>query len=101
MVIVYRPTTIPDEKPVLQIILSPTCPHCRVAYNDIFDNLDILSDEYYLNVVYVGNINAQEMNIKGVPTFILYKNGIETTRVVGFSDTTTLITQLERHGVTN
>ncbi len=84
-----------SDKSVLQIILSPDCPHCQIANSDIFKNLDILSDKYTLNLIYVGNIDSQKLHIVGVPTFILYKDGIEINRVVGFLNTTTLIQELE------
>ncbi len=84
-----------SDKSVLQIILSPDCHHCQIANSDIFKNLDILSDKYTLNLIYVGNIDSQKLHIVGVPTFILYKDGIEINRVVGFLNTTTLIQELE------
>lgn len=90
-----KDTPINSFKPQLQIILSPDCMHCQIANTDIFKNLDILSDKYTLNPIYVGNIDMQQLKIVGVPTFILYKGGVEVKRVVGFSNTTTLIEQLE------
>lgn len=90
-----KDTPINLFKPQLQIILSPDCMHCQIANTDIFKNLDILSDKYTLNPIYVGNIDMQQLKIVGVPTFILYKGGVEVKRVVGFSNTTTLIEQLE------
>ncbi len=84
-----------SDKPILQIILSPDCYHCQLANTDIFKNLDILSDKYTLNLIHVDNIDSQKLDIIGVPTFILYKNGLEINRAVGFLNTTTLIQELE------
>lgn len=86
---------IDTNKPLLLMIFSPSCPHCQAANTDIFTNLDILSKKYTLNPIYVGNIDSQKLHIIGVPTFILYKNGIEVKRAVGFLNTTTLIQDLE------
>lgn len=88
--------TFVSDKPVLQIILSPECSHCQIANADIFKNMEVLSNKYTLNPIYVGNIDGQKLKIIGVPTFILYKNGIEVKRAVGFSNTSTLMQELEK-----
>jgi len=72
------------------------CAPCRVmapVLNDVADNLT--------GNLHVGKVNieqyqslAQKFKVRSIPTFILFKNGIEVKRFVGMKDREFLIKQI-------
>lgn len=72
------------------------CAPCRVmapVLNDVADNLT--------GNLHVGKVNieqyqslAQRFKVRSIPTFILFKNGIEVKRFVGMKDKDFLIQQI-------
>ncbi len=82
----FEKEVLKSKKPVLVYFFAPWCGPCKLAGPVI----DELADEYKGKVV-IGKVNvdeekelAQKYNVMGVPTVIMFKDGKEAERKVGF-----------------
>lgn len=76
---------IQSDLPVLVDFWAPWCPPCRA----VAPVLDELAGEYD-GRIRIAKVNTEEdqkqahkYNVQGIPTMILFKNGVEVDRVVG------------------
>lgn len=74
-----------DSKLILIEFYSPKCPHClqmKAALKEIASNYKQQIDTYKVNVLKLNKL-AQEYNIEGLPTFVLFTNNKELDRISG------------------
>ena len=83
----YQQEVLEADRPVLVDFGAPWCGPCVM----IAPVIEQLADEYQDKVVFV-QLNVDEnpdtpgkLGIRGIPTLILYMNGAEAERLVGFA----------------
>jgi thioredoxin 1 len=72
------------------------CAPCRVMAPVLNDVADSLTGNLHVGKVNIEQYQslAQKFKVKSIPTFILFKNGIEVKRFVGMKDREFLIQQI-------
>jgi len=95
----YFKDIINQSKPVLVDFTASWCGPCKVqapildsVKGEIGDKASIIKIDVDKNPK-----AAQSMNIQGVPTLILFKNGKQLWRKSGVSDKGTLVALLQQH----
>ncbi len=82
----FKSSVLDSKTPVLLDLWGPSCPPCR----QLAPVLQKLAREY-AGRIKVAKLNVEEQSatvgqfgIRGIPTLILFRNGKETARTVGF-----------------
>ncbi len=90
---------ISGDKPVLVDFTASWCGPCKAqspileqVKNEVGDTAKIIKIDVDKNPVV-----AQSMNVTGVPTLMLYRNGKQIWRRSGVSDKATLLSLLQQH----
>lgn len=93
----FSTKVLQSKQPVLVDFYSPTCGPCR----RLSPTISTLADEFAgRSVIAKVNVNAlpdlaQQFRITGVPAVLIYVNGQEVTRIVGYNSIDVYARQLE------
>jgi thioredoxin 1 len=90
-----------NPKPVMVMVGASYCPPCKfmkplfaALKKEWADRVPM----FYLDVDDEGNKEfAQENDVKAMPTFILFKEGVEVTRLVGRQPERAMVATLTEH----
>ena len=78
----FEKRVLADKEHILVDFFSPTCQPCRMLDNKVFPQLTDL------NIVKVNAVDcpelAQKYKINAVPALIMFKNGEEVSRKLGY-----------------
>jgi len=83
----FEQHVIQADQPVLVDFYSPTCPPCRKLGPTIEKLSDQYKDKAVVVKVNVDNLPelAQKYGISSIPAVILFSNGQETQRIIGYN----------------
>ena len=99
----YEQEVLNTDIPVLIDFSAEWCSPCKMLA-PIFDNL---SNKYVGKVKFIkldidsNRTISSKLEIMGVPTIILFKNGKELERIVGLQPEENFIAMLEKHNINN
>jgi thioredoxin 1 len=95
----FEQEVLSSEHPVLVDFWAAWCAPCRM----LAPTVEALADEY-TGKARIGKLNVDENNqtsakfgIKGIPTLILFKGGVEQERLTGAHPKDTIARMLEKH----
>ena len=99
----YEQEVLKTDIPVLIDFSAEWCGPCKMLA-PIFDNL---SNKYAGKVKFIkldidsNRTISSKLEIMGVPTIILFKNGKELERIVGLQAEENFIAMMEKHNINN
>jgi thioredoxin 1 len=94
----FEQQVVQASQPVLVDFYSPTCPPCRKLSPTIEKLADQYKDQAVVAKVNVNDIPdlAQEYGISSIPAVILFSNGQEAQRIIGYNSEQTYANAIDK-----
>lgn len=90
--------TLSKHKPVLVDFSAPWCPPCR-KMKPIIESISETEEVGFIDIEEDFNDEiADKYDVKSIPTFLVFKDGVEVGRIIGLATKETLLTLMAPRG---